>query len=507
MIDYKTKISSVSIFLERTAKVLWKYLSFSLADNFFSIAKIVSISIETDGIYIVVGTKIFWKTSIKYFKRFPLEENKALTPEYLAATVSQALGDANTTKAAFVLSIPKSWIIVQIAEFPITVKEKLANVISYELDRLTPLTPENAYYDYKIIAEDATKIKILLTVAKTDSINPFLEALRAKNIKIKKLVINTFVIRHLIKRTYHSKNSIFISIKNKAYECAAITNGFTIRSISGTMQQGDDSQIDRIVKETSKLIDLFPKTGTQTKIIVHADEKDFKLFHNKLIKPSVFNLAKDIKLPFPEKSADMSPFALGSFMETATADQDGFNLLVSKNGTTEHSPFITSIALLAVIILLIVLNALSPLFREQKNIDQIDKRINALKPEIKKIEALQQEMAAVSADVKTISDFKKNNISTMNILREITKILPAKTWLTRMRVTDNSVEIEGYAASATEIIPKLENSKYFQKAEFASPTFRDPRQNNERFVIKMELKNSNTSKILEGIVGKNERKK
>ena len=92
-------------------------------------------------------------------------------------------------------------------------------------------------------------------------------------------------------------------------------------------------------------------------------------------------------------------------------------------------------------------------------------------------------------------------------MKELTKILPDKTWLTRVRVTEDSVELEGYAASATAIISKLENSRYFQKAEFASPTFRDQRQNNERFVIKMELRNENKPKKKEEIGTTNEKKK
>jgi Tfp pilus assembly protein PilN len=94
----------------------------------------------------------------------------------------------------------------------------------------------------------------------------------------------------------------------------------------------------------------------------------------------------------------------------------------------------------------------------------------------------------------------------MNIIKDITTILPPKTWLTRLRITDATVEMEGYSASATEIILKLENSRYFQKVEFASPTFRDSRQNNERFVIKMELKNNKIKKDLKAEI-KNEKKK
>ena len=89
MIDYRNKFNSVLLSLDKFGRLMWKYLSFSLADNLFSIAKVVSISIEEDGIYFIYGTKIFWKISIKYFKNFPLEENKELTPEYFTAVISK----------------------------------------------------------------------------------------------------------------------------------------------------------------------------------------------------------------------------------------------------------------------------------------------------------------------------------------------------------------------------------------------------------------------------------
>jgi Tfp pilus assembly protein PilN len=76
---------------------------------------------------------------------------------------------------------------------------------------------------------------------------------------------------------------------------------------------------------------------------------------------------------------------------------------------------------------------------------------------------------------------------TLIILKELTNVLPKTVWLTRTRITDTAVDIEGYAGSATEIISKLEASQYFKKVEFASPTIRDTRLNSDRFVIKMEL--------------------
>jgi len=136
----------------------------------------------------------------------------------------------------------------------------------------------------------------------------------------------------------------------------------------------------------------------------------------------------------------------------------------------------------------------------------MDRYIQSLKPAVKKVEALKSEVALISGDIKAINDFKKQNDLTMNIIKEMTAILPPKTWLTRLRITDRTVDIEGYSASATEIILKLENSKYFQKVEFGSSTFRDPRQNSDRFVIKMELKNEANKKDQKAEM-KNEKKK
>ena len=510
MMDYKGIINSISISLRKYSRLLWKYLSFSLADNLFSIAKLVSISIEDDGIYFISGTKIFWKISIKYFKKFPLEENKDLTPEYFAAVVSKAVGEMEATKASFVLSVPKAWTIVQVAEFPVTVRDDLANVIYYELDRLTPLTPENAYYDYKIIDENQDKIKVLLAVAKTDRINSFLEALRSKNIKVEKLSISSMVIRKLIKDTYKIKNSIFVSVNEKSYECGAIINDFTVNSISGKVKFLDDSEINKIINETNLLIDILTKSGFDkvgTKIAINADEKLHKIFCEKLSKFPVLNLNRNNKLGLPENSKDISSFALGCFLETVTADHNEFNLLSVKNGKQKSTPVIATAILLAIIISIGAFHLISPIFAGQKSIEQIDERISSLKPEIKKIEALKKEIETISSEIKTINNFKKHSIPAIDILKEITKILPAKTWLTRIRITENTVEIEGYTSSATGIISKLENSKYFQKAEFTSPTFRDQRQNNERFVIKTELKNENKPTKPEEEGKRNEKKK
>ncbi len=507
MIDYKNKINSILRMLEKYGGSLWKFLSFSLADNIFLMARVVCISIETDGIYIVYGNKIFWKKSVKHFKKYPLEENKALSPEYLATVVSKALGEMTVSRASFVMSIPKTWAIIQVAEFPATVGENMSNVISYELDRLTPLSPENAYYDYKVIFENTEKINVLLAVAKAEQINRFLEILKTKNVKIEKLSISSFGIKKLIHDSFNIKNSIFISINDKEYECGAVINDNTVKSISGIIRSHDDSQISQIIKDTRPLIDLLEKSGNKPKIAISAGENYRKMFAGKLSGLTILNLHDYGKYNISKQNKDISPSALGCFLETITQDQSEMNLLSVKNGNKNKTPLILTYALVTAIILIGSFYLWSPVFVGQKYIEQIEQEINSLKPQMKKIEATKKEIETLSSDIKAIHDFKKNNFMAIDILRELTNILPEKAWLTRVHYDEKSVEIEGYASSSTAIIPKLENSKYFQKAEFASPTVRDPRQNNERFIIKMELRNENNKKKQEETDKKDEKKK
>jgi general secretion pathway protein L len=249
------------------------------------------------------------------------------------------------------------------------------------------------------------------------------------------------------------------------------------------------------------------KSGRPSKIVISAAERHYQLFREKLKGLPLFNLDRDIGLGLPQGNEDISPVAVGSFLETVTDDKNGFNLLSVKDEKQKKTPVLATIVLLIIMITICGFYFLAPVTMEQKKVEEIDRRIGLLKPELKKVEVLRKEAQTIAADIKSIDNFKKQSPLSIDIMKEMTSILPARTWLMRLRITETTVEIEGYAASATEIIPKLENSKYFQKVEFASPTYRDPRQNSERFVIKMELRHANREKKPEDTGRKNEKKK
>jgi Tfp pilus assembly protein PilN len=195
----------------------------------------------------------------------------------------------------------------------------------------------------------------------------------------------------------------------------------------------------------------------------------------------------NLKLRLPRNKQEVSYTAVGGALESLWPKAKGFNLLSRGHHEKPKTPVALTVILMLVLAILGILYLLSPLKVGEKRLKEIDRQIALRKDDVRKVESLKKEIDSMKDEVSVITGFKGNKPMDLDILKELTSILPKTSWLTRVRITETAVEIEGYAASATELLPKLEASKYFQKAEFSSPTFRDPRMNSDRFIIKMEI--------------------
>jgi hypothetical protein len=88
--------------------------------------------------------------------------------------------DLKAAGADVILVVPGSWVITRRAEMPPTVGGHLSSVVGYELDRLTPLAADEAWYDYGLIEQRPDAIRLAMGAARADRIDPYLEALRER---------------------------------------------------------------------------------------------------------------------------------------------------------------------------------------------------------------------------------------------------------------------------------------------------------------------------------------
>lgn len=394
--------------LKRGSKPVWKILTYSPADDTISPKSDVCISIEEGFLSAAYGSRFLSRVWAKGFKRQQTQDIYA-QPAELASFMEMAATDFNSKETDITLSIPKAWTVVRTIELPASVKDNISDVITYELDRFTPFSPDSAFYDFRIVSEETAKINVLLAAARADIINPYLAALNEKGFALKRLTSNIFTTAAL-------------------------------QSFSG----GED---ESLVKKLDAFAAKSPESGS---------------------------------------SGRVSYNAYGGVIESLWPKADGLNLLSKGRHTATKRPMALTAILLAAIAVLGVYYIISPLQIEEKRLKAIDLQLASMKDDVKKAEALKKEIETLEPELAAIRNFKEGRTPALEIMREMTAILPKNAWLTRLRVTNKNIEIEGYAASPTELLPKLEASKHFSKVEFSSPSFFDARLNTSKFMIKME---------------------
>ena len=342
--------------------------------------------------------------------------------------------------------------------------------------------------------------------AKTDRIIPYIDILNENGFNVSRLTVKLSAIGALCSYMDKKTDTLFVEISDKGYEGGLFIKGLPVHNFSGALTGlAEKSKIDIITAEIKYFMDAVKSQGKSPQVVTLLKDKSpalRELFKSRLGLPVRIMGEMDIGLrSAPHKEI---PFAaVGGAIQSLGTEANGLDLLTKGRHKKQKTPLALTILLMLAIAIIWIFYLIAPLRVEEKRLQEIARQIGAKKEEAKKVGALKKEAEALGAEITVINNFKQDRIMTMNILKELTATLSKTSWISRARITTTSVDIEGYAGAATELLPKLEASKYFRKVEFASPTIRDPRLNADRFNIKMEIedtKNSTGEKI------KNEKK-
>ncbi|HET6516496.1 MAG TPA: PilN domain-containing protein [Thermodesulfovibrionales bacterium] len=491
--------------LKGMGKPLWRLLTFSPAHDAISAKKSVCVAVERAEVSVSYGSRSFSRLKLNGYKRQSFDGTGFPQTEELASSAALAVSDLRATKAEITLSIPKAWAIIRTAEMPSVVRDTLPEVVSYELDRLTPFAAEEAYYDFGILKETDGKLTLLIIAAKADLINPYLNALKEKGLTVSRLIVNLSGMGALLHYGEQKRDLIFIEVRADGYEGALFSEGALTEVMTDSFAGADEkSKVDVVVSEIETLTNAAKQQGRDPRVILLLRDKSPSLKELLKLHASLpITLLDETALKIPGSQRDIPYASLGGMVDSLWPKSRGLNLFSMGRHERSKAPVGFTIILLITVIALLIAYMVTPFQIEGKRLEDIDRQISMKKDEARKVENLKKEIDALNTDISTIAAFKESRPMALNILKELTTVLPKTSWLTRVRITETNVEIEGYAGSATELLPKLEASPFFKKAEFASPTFRDARMNSDRFIIKMEIEGI---KKAEGTTVKNGKK-
>lgn len=355
-----------------------------------------------------------------------------------------------------VLSWPREKTIIREISSPATGIKELKEALEYQLDSFFPFTNEEVYFDiYPINVPDGGK-KIFIVAVKKEEMDDVLARLRALEMMPSRAIISPLA---------------FIPLVNKKDgKVALIYNGASAYCYNLFL---DTRLISTSLFKTRE--DLFNKINFDSpdEIIIPGYEK---------------NTRPEIKLPDGLKDNvtvsffDENRESLGAALYCTSTLPYDFSLIKAKKRRTD--PQTTLLWVLAG--LLIISATLIPYIlrvKKSESIKAINTRIISVKGDVSRVEELMARCTKIENTINKISAMKEAYVPRLEILLELTKVLPKNAWVRNLSISRNDLEIEGTAASASDLIPLLENSPLFENVGLASPVVKGS-EGKERFRIK-----------------------
>lgn len=110
-------------------------------------------------------------------------------------------------------------------------------------------------------------------------------------------------------------------------------------------------------------------------------------------------------------------------------------------------------------------------------------QVKSIKKDVVIVEKLQERIIVLDEVVNKANAIRGKYIHRIDVILELAKTLPNDAWVKGITIMDNTFEIEGDAASSTNLIPILENSSLFSGVGLTSPVTKT-QSGREKFRIK-----------------------
>ncbi|MCF8129969.1 MAG: pilus assembly protein PilM [Deltaproteobacteria bacterium] len=406
----------------------------------------------------------------------------------ISELISSFLRENRISPASVFLGIPRGKAILRYLELPITVKENLRETLGYELEKYVPFRSEDVYFDFQIISEDKTteRLQLFLAVVKRQTLSKVLAVSEDLGIAISGVGLTATALAAYFSWRHRKDGGIskaFIYAGGHNIELGLIRYGMLIYS---RYFSKNEELIETLPKALSKMRLDFVKGDEPFDIVLCGIEKGNPLMEC-LIQLDGITLHQtdlsEVRIP----SAKLIP-AYGFALKGVRTTPMGINLLPPAQ---RKKPSKLKVYSLIGLLSLVFLGALfwggGVFLQRQWTLDRLDEQIKKLGSEVKKFEQIKTEKQRMGERLDYLNILRKGGLPVLDVLKELSERIPKNAWIRGFDFSENGVQLDGYALSASELIQILDASPMFGDVKFLSSINKD-RTGMERFRIGLILK-------------------
>ena len=146
-------------------------------------------------------------------------------------------------------------------------------------------------------------------------------------------------------------------------------------------------------------------------------------------------------------------------------------------------------ALATLCLLLLLVACALPLWQQRNLVVELMPKVDAAQKQAESILALREELQRSIESSRFLLEKRQKTTFSIELLNELTAILPDGTWIEQLTIKDAEIEIRGQSLEASMLIGLVEASDMFRNVTFRSPVIADRRTGRDRFFLSAQIVN------------------
>ena len=457
-----------------------------------------SIGIELRGGDMVISSleSHFSEGVFTHFKR--IADYRQRDKEELRREIQGFFKSSRLSPDNIVLGIPRKDIVLRYLDFPSEVVDNLKQVIHYQVQTYEPTEEESYYYDYVLLDGNGRKAKItvLLAMVKKTVLDELLQYLLDLGIRPSMVLGCSVGLCNIFlrdKKDTGDKTFILADLSPTSLEIIALHHGAMTYSREAA-REGDESWKELLLREIGEAASkmrLGPNDAVE-KIILAGESSESAHGEVKEEIPDC-ELLKS-RIPFEVTAENRSHLeaavsSLGlAFTGMARRPFMKMNLLPPELRIHQTRwAYVPAILLgLAVIVLLLGLG-FHRTIQDRALIRKLDEEIDARKAPVARVQSIRNQADDLEKRIQSVEDLLGQRDMNLEVLRELTTILPSDTYLNTYSYQDGTIRIAGLSGSSSDLISKLEDSPLLKDVTMRGPIYKDQRSGKDRFTFEAKL--------------------
>jgi Tfp pilus assembly protein PilN len=442
----------------------------------------------------------FGKIRLLDYRIYPLwaEEQKGIREGQWISLISTFLAKHQINKNQVCVSIPREKVVVRFLRLPASTKENLRKVLEYEAPKYTPFEKESIYLDFQILGEDKEWLELIAVFARQSDVTPYLDLL--KKMGLQPIAVQIPAVGALNLFAYHQgekkyENAVLLDLSAPFFEMNLLQKAKWKESIQRSLP--DYGRADRIL-DTFKRAGVAEETLPRSTFFVYGLDMAEKMFPDLAEREDVKEVCPPpldrLGMAEDESRPDYIYSSIGLPLKGLAKTEIQLNLLpqeMRRKVREFGKPVFNALVVLA--ILLSLSWGVGVFMRYPKELRDLRAAVKNQKPEVEAVEKVRKQRIQLEREITEFTRIASGEIPKVEILRELTQLLPDTVWIWNFKYSGKEVEISGFADSASELISLLDKSPLFEKVEFLAPVTKqlDRRiggdKEKERFKIKLRL--------------------